>query len=36
MKQDTSTISWSQLGVEWFELAQKGGTLFVTATSYMV
>ncbi len=24
MKHDSSTISWSQLGTEWFELAQKG------------
>ena len=24
MKHDSSTISWNQLGREWFELAQTG------------
>lgn len=36
MKQDTSTISWSQLGVEWFELAQKGESRMCFIMPYML
>lgn len=36
MKQDTSTISWSQLGREWFELAQKGESRMCFIMPYML
>lgn len=36
MKQDTSTISWSQLGTEWFTLAQKGESRMFFIMPYML
>lgn len=36
MKHDSSTISWSQLGTEWFELAQKGESRMFFIMPYML
>ena len=36
MKHDSSTISWNQLGREWFELAQRGGTRTWFIMPYML
>lgn len=36
MKHDSSTISWNQLGQEWFELAQKGESRMCFIMPYML
>jgi SAM-dependent methyltransferase len=36
MKRDSSTISWSQLGREWFELAQTGESRMCFIMPYML
>ncbi|WMJ87545.1 hypothetical protein [Anaerocolumna sp. MB42-C2] len=36
MKHDSSTISWNQLGQEWFELAQSGESRMYFIMPYML